>query len=213
MATQQTARRLGLMRGLALANGPPSPRHGAFLARHRVPLSTGLLVLAVGWLLAGGAKPHSLAEWRRPAVGGAVLLLLAGLGLRSWAAGVLRKNRALTITGPYRLCRHPLYLGSSLLMAAFALLSGNVLASALVAGPLLVLCWLSARREEEWLAWFHGAAWEEYVRSVPAFLPFGTSRFPAGRWSLAVWLRNEEYRAVGLVGGMLLGLELWHALR
>jgi protein-S-isoprenylcysteine O-methyltransferase Ste14 len=213
MASQRTARRVGLMGDLALENRPrPHPLAG-FLARQRVPLSTGLLVLAVVWLLATGPRPHSLAEWRQPAVGAAGLLLLAGLGLRSWAAGVLRKNRVLTTTGPYRLCRHPLYLGSFLLMAGFCLLIADMLTAALVAGPLLVLYRLTARREEEWLAWFYGGAWHDYARSVPALLPVGPVRLRGSRWSLARWLHNEEYRAVGLVGGMLLGIELVHALR
>jgi protein-S-isoprenylcysteine O-methyltransferase Ste14 len=213
MASQRTARRVGLMRELASENRRrPRPLAG-FLARRRVPLSTGLFALAVVWLLAAGPRPHSLAEWRQPAVAAAGLLLLAGLGLRSWAAGVLRKNRVLTTTGPYRLCRHPLYLGSLLLTAGFCLLIADVLTAALVAGPILVLFRLTVRREEEWLAWFYGDAWQSYARSVPALLPVGPLRLRGSRWSPALWLHNEEYRAVGLVGGMLLGIELVRVLR
>jgi len=213
MASQQTARRVGLMRELATENRPlPRPLSG-FLTRQRVPLSTGLFVLAVGGLLASGCRPHSLAEWRQPAIAVAGLFLVAGLGLRSWAAGFLQKNRELTTSGPYRLCRHPLYLGSFLLTAAFCLLTADGVTAALVAGSLLMLYRLTARREEEWLSWFYSGAWEEYARSVPALLPIGTFRSRGSRWSLALWLHNEEYRAIGLVAGALLGLELWHALR
>ena len=38
-----------------------------------------------------------------------------GEALRIWAAGHLEKGREVTASGPYRLTRHPLYLGSSII--------------------------------------------------------------------------------------------------
>ena len=42
-------------------------------------------------------------------IGGAIAV--AGELLRIWAAGHLEKGREVTRSGPYRLTRHPLYLG------------------------------------------------------------------------------------------------------
>ena len=51
---------------------------------------------------------------------GAWLLVLPGLWLRGYAAGYVKKNRELTHTGPYAHTRNPLYLGSILMAAGFA---------------------------------------------------------------------------------------------
>src|SRR5580658_5719449 len=62
--------------------------------------------------------------WRRAPVPAAVawslLLVVPGLWLRGYAAGYVKKNRELTMTGPYAHTRNPLYLGSMLIAAGFA---------------------------------------------------------------------------------------------
>src|SRR5215831_14251979 len=62
--------------------------------------------------------------WKRPAQPAAVAwslaLVLPGLWLRGYAAGYVKKNRELTQTGPYAHTRNPLYLGSILIAAGFA---------------------------------------------------------------------------------------------
>ncbi len=55
-----------------------------------------------------------------------IILLLAGIGIRVWAAGYVgtdaRKNAFQTgvriVNGPYRVLRHPLYMGNLLLVIA-----------------------------------------------------------------------------------------------
>ena len=47
-------------------------------------------------------------------------LVLPGLWLRGYAAGYVKKNRELTQTGPYAYTRNPLYVGSILIAAGFA---------------------------------------------------------------------------------------------
>src|SRR6201997_1051007 len=49
-----------------------------------------------------------------------LLLVLPGLWLRGYAAGYVKKNRELTQTGPYAHVRNPLYVGSILIAAGFA---------------------------------------------------------------------------------------------
>ena len=53
------------------------------------------------------------------------LSFLGGIVVRIWAAGVLNKCKGVTQIGIYRLVRHPLYLGTSLIYLSFFLGLGN----------------------------------------------------------------------------------------
>src|SRR5579863_7422889 len=81
--------------------------------RIRVPLGfvTAALYLLELWLHA--PRPAAIA-W-------SLALVLPGLWLRGYASGYVKKNRELTTTGPYAHTRNPLYLGSMLIAAGFAL--------------------------------------------------------------------------------------------
>src|SRR5271165_4046044 len=54
------------------------------------------------------------------AVAWSLALVVPGLWLRGYAAGYVKKNRELTTTGPYAHTRNPLYLGSMMMAAGFA---------------------------------------------------------------------------------------------
>src|SRR5262245_5715006 len=49
----------------------------------------------------------------------------AGIGLRVWACGHLRKNRELTTSGPYAHVQHPLYLGTFLIALGAIVAAGS----------------------------------------------------------------------------------------
>jgi protein-S-isoprenylcysteine O-methyltransferase Ste14 len=138
-----------------------------------------------------------------------VLLVLSGLGLRSWAAGTLRKGQSLTTTGPYSLCRHPLYLGTGLLLTG-----GSVLVPALLPGLALAVAitWITMGREERRLAVKYGSAWKEYVARTPCVIPWRLPRMIAGEWRLRQWLRSREYNAVGASVLAAVALLVWHAV-
>src|SRR5688500_18041734 len=53
-------------------------------------------------------------------------LVVFGEWVRMWAAGHLVKNKVLTVTGPYAYVKNPLYIGTFLCMAGFAIMAkGN----------------------------------------------------------------------------------------
>jgi hypothetical protein len=162
------------------------------LARYRVRLG---FVAAVGaiWL----ARPNV----RSLATGAAIAV--AGEALRIWAAGHLEKGREVTISGPYRLTRHPLYLGSAMIAVGFAIASASVAAAALVLVYLTLTYGAAIRSEEAHLTEKFGAAYPDYRegRAAP-----GQRRF-----SLSRAIRNREYRAAA---GLLLVLALlaWKVL-
>jgi protein-S-isoprenylcysteine O-methyltransferase Ste14 len=156
----------------------------AWATRWRVPLG---FLLAVAYLVFCRPTEKILI------VGGVVAA--AGLALRAYAAGHLTKNRQLTMSGPYACTRNPLYLGSALIGAGFAMAGGSwVLA---LAGAILfaAIYWPVIRREEEHLRGEFGEVYDEYAQRVPLFLP--RFRRPAGgekfRWKQ--YRKNHEQEA------------------
>jgi protein-S-isoprenylcysteine O-methyltransferase Ste14 len=205
MATQETSKRLRNLLELAEEQGAPSPwqrwRDGVIAQRRLILCGAGAALLGCQWVVR--VKPSG------PVIAVGLTLGLAGLALRSWGAGVLHKCRALATTGPYRLCRHPLYLGSLLLATGFCLFAVDFRIAWLFVGPSLALDYLRLLREEEWLAERFGAEWTEFAARVPRLLP---TRWPgslSSEWSVAVWRRNREPRTVIYLALTLAGLVLW----
>jgi protein-S-isoprenylcysteine O-methyltransferase Ste14 len=163
-----------------------------FLARRRVPIgfAAGIAVL---WL--ARPTPRSLT----------IGALVAGLGelVRIWAAGHLEKGREVTMSGPYRLTRHPLYLGSTMIGVGLAAASASLLVAALIGLYLTVTLSAAIATEEAHLTEKFGAAYPAYRQGGIA----GVSR----RFSATRAIRNREYRAVfGLLA--VLALLSWKAL-
>jgi protein-S-isoprenylcysteine O-methyltransferase Ste14 len=183
-----------------------------FLVDRRVAITSVIFLWLVLHNVALGTTPRSLADLRERHVAAGVGLVVSGLGMRSWAAGTLRKGRALTTTGPYSLCQHPLYLGSLLLMPGFCLLVRHVHGAWLALGGVLLLYLLTMRREERRLAQRYGEAWTAYAGRTPHLLPRRLPRGLRGEWSLAQWLRSREYNAFLATLAGLATLQIWHAL-
>src|SRR5207244_985679 len=117
---------------------PWQHRLDEFLADQRVRISVvGVLLLATVYVVTGH-RPRDIADWRDPLVMLGLVLWAVGLAVRSWAASVIRKGKALATTGPYSLCRHPLYVGSFLIMLGVCILLDHVM-NYLVLVPVLVL--------------------------------------------------------------------------
>lgn len=161
-------------------------------ARYRVRL--GFVAAALGlWL----ARPTP-----RTLVAGAVVAL-AGELIRIWASGHLEKSREVTASGPYRFTRHPLYVGSILIGAGFAIAAASLSVAALVALYLGVTITSAVRSEERHLEQKFGAAYDEYRT--------GRGRYVERRFSLTRAIANREYRAVAGLAAML-ALLAWKAL-
>jgi protein-S-isoprenylcysteine O-methyltransferase Ste14 len=139
----------------------------------------GLMLPAAGLLLAIPSPP--LAE--DPALPGALGLLLALVGqvIRSVTVGlayIIRGGKDhrvyaenLVTDGFYAHCRNPMYFANLFLLAGLAL-AANRAAFALCAVPLgLALHWLIVLAEEDFLRDKFGAAYEDYCRRVPRWVP------------------------------------------
>jgi hypothetical protein len=147
------------------------------LARWRVPLGFALALAAVAL---ARPTPESLIA------GGLVAVL--GECLRVWAAGHLEKGREVTKSGPYRFTRHPLYVGSSVMGAGFAVAAGSPIVAGLVVLYLVATLTAAIRSEEAFLRERFGPEYDAYAR--------GATTDAGRRFSTARAIRNREYRAV-----------------
>jgi protein-S-isoprenylcysteine O-methyltransferase Ste14 len=147
------------------------------LARRRVPIG---FLCGVGalWL----AQPtHATLLYGVP-------IGCVGEWLRIWAAGHLEKGREVTMTGPYRFTRHPLYLGSTIMGIGLAVAANSVAVAVAVALYLAVTLTAAIRTEERHLTSKFGGEYPAYREGTAAPIP--------RRFSLARAARNREYRAL-----------------
>jgi hypothetical protein len=157
-------------------------RIAAAIARRRVPLG-----FAFGALVVLLARPTS----RSLMIGGAVALV--GEACRIWAAGHLEKGLEVTRSGPYRLTRHPLYMGSAIIAAGVAIAAARMSVAALIFCYVAATTVAAIRHEEEGMRARFGDQYDAYLdsRAQPIDRPF----------SLARAIRNKEHHSLaGLIG-------------
>ncbi|MFN4057013.1 MAG: methyltransferase family protein [Roseinatronobacter sp.] len=140
-------------------------------------LRIGVLRLAFGIVLP--LTVFAETAWRDPewlcetleVVG--MALVVAGVLGRLWAILYIggRKNAQVMQDGPYSLCRHPLYLFSTLGLVGFGLMLGSVVLTAIMAGLHLMVVNATAQREEAYLHAAFGPAYAAYAARVPRFWP------------------------------------------
>ena len=159
--------------------------------------------------------------WRREprpsAVAWSLALVLPGLWLRGYAAGYVKKNRELTVTGPYAHTRNPLYVGSMLIAAGFAVALESWTMALLLAGG-FALIYIPVIASEEQFLRVAFAGFDDYCRQVPRLVPRLTAARVARQegvasgggaeagFSLELYLKHREYNAA--LGAALLYLSL-----
>ena len=156
------------------------------LARFRVFLGFVFAAIVV-WLAT--PTPQSLM------IGAAIAVI--GESIRVWAAGHLEKSKEVTMSGPYRYTRHPLYLGSSLIGIGIAVASNNLLVGAIVIAYLALTLTAAMRSEEAHLREKFGDAYDAYAEKRAPKIERSFS------WQRAIYNR-EHHTIAGLVAGLLL---------
>ena len=180
---------------------PEGPRHAdrlaEALARSRVALGFvfGAIVLVL-------AQPTG-----RSLIAG-MSIAACGEAFRIWAAGHLRKSREVTVSGPYRWCPHPLYVGSSVMGVGLAIAAATVPVAVLIAVYLVATITAAIQREEAFLRRTFGDQYEVYRRG--AAVPPPEHRNSRRRFSVQQAMANREYRAVAGLGIAIL-LLIWKA--
>jgi protein-S-isoprenylcysteine O-methyltransferase Ste14 len=145
--------------------------------------TTGLIVAAYG--LAAGLSPmlRRLPVGRLPAVSGpaGVAMMAAGLSLRAWSMQALGRYYSRTLrtssdqvvveSGPYRVIRHPGYLGSIMVWTGFGVASGSAAAALGTAALMSAAYTRRIAAEEDMLTGELGAAYTDYSRRTKRLIP------------------------------------------
>lgn len=162
------------------------PSWSRIARRIRVPLGFAFAAIYI-WL----ARPTASSIF----VGGAIAL--AGVALRALASGQIKKNAELATTGPYAWSRNPLYLGSMIIGAGFAVAALNwwIVLGLVV---LFLAIYVPVVRSEEAFLRQQFPEFEDYARRVPRFVGIPARNHgdtQRGAFSRELYLRHREYNA------------------
>jgi len=112
-------------------------------------------------------------------------LFMAGLFFSAWSrfhlganwdtagTGGIKNNHQLITTGPFRISRNPIYLGTFSLFLGFEMALGSFFI--FLAIPLFLLIIWEAKREEKLLENFFGEEFRRYKKHSPFFFPWFTA--------------------------------------
>ena len=171
--------------------GSSAPKGWSVVARRiRVPLGFAFALVYL-WL----AHPTMTAI-----VGGSIIVA-AGLAVRGIASGQLKKNEQLATTGPYSYTRNPLYLGSIVIAAGFAVAARSVWIWVLLLVFFMLIYVPVIRGEEAFLrsAFPH---FESYCARVPRLVPRWSGESLTTNFSRELYLKHREYNA--FIGAVLM---------
>ncbi|MBL8013726.1 MAG: isoprenylcysteine carboxylmethyltransferase family protein, partial [Candidatus Omnitrophica bacterium] len=125
-----------------------------------------------------------------------IWFIMAGLLIRLWANGYAIKMDRLTTCGPYAYLRHPLYLGTILLMLGFILMQKVYVVGAVFLAAFLFVYSRTIRSEEGMLLAKFGQGYTNYRMSVPAIFPTFQAYRNGEKWpfSFQRLLHSQEYK-------------------
>ena len=175
----------------------------SIVEQHRIMLSAVFVLFALVF-----AQPtRSSLLWGLP-------WIMLGEALRIWASGHIHKMAEVTRTGPYALCRHPLYLGHALITTGFLIASANAWLFLAGLAVFAMIFMPTMDREEQDLLRVFGDEYRRYMEQVPRFFPrLNAGGLGAGCFDWGLVSRHREWNNVlGLFGG-LVGMALLGWLR
>lgn len=139
--------------------------------------ATRINILRLTFFLCLPAIVFTESIWSEP-----VFELIEILGLAALIAAVLgrfwsilyiggHKNNTVMQAGPYSVCRHPLYLFSTLGVVGFGMMLGSIVLAVAFGGLTLLILSMTARKEEAILRGRFGESYDAYAARVPMILP------------------------------------------
>jgi len=142
------------------------------------------------------------------------VVALTGEAIRVISAGCIRKDTALSRSGPYAFTRNPLYVGSFLMYLGLCIAASNLIVTAVYIPFFFVIYYATIFREEAFLREAFGADYAAYCADTPLFYP--QLRPPARNgveFSFSQAMKNREYEAfvaVIILLGVLWAMYLTH---
>jgi protein-S-isoprenylcysteine O-methyltransferase Ste14 len=176
------------MNELSQPVSPPSPNAGATWSRvaRRIRVPLGFIFAIVYLWLARPTTTSLLAG---------ALMLLPGLLLRGLASGHVQKDKQLTTSGPYAYTRNPLYLGSLMLAAGFAIAARSWWIVAIMLLMFAAIYIPVIAGEERYLRQMF-PEYDDYASQVPRMFPrFSRYGREQSAYSSARYRKHREYQA------------------
>jgi protein-S-isoprenylcysteine O-methyltransferase Ste14 len=154
------------------------------------------LRLPLGFILSGLYLAFARPTPMSLAIGAGIALV--GVLVRAWASGHIMKNDRLATSGPYAHTRNPLYFGSFLIGAGFAIAAHWSLLLLVIAFFVLVYA-PTMERERANIRGRFPEAYAEYERNVPAFVPravpWQQAAIEPNPFSFALYMKHGEWKA------------------
>jgi len=133
------------------------------------------------------------------------VVVAIGESLRIWASGHIHKSAEVTTTGPYAMCRHPLYLGHYLVATGFCITGDSMMAFIIVSISFFIIYMPTWKNEEKNLIQLFGDTYNEFMAATPALLPRWSGKVFSGSFSWALVKQHREWKhAAALLGGMVI---------
>ncbi len=165
------------------------------LAKYRLQLAliTVLIVLFIQFFV---LKNNPLSPFTDSIGNIGFIIVMLGVFLRSWAAGIISKNKVLTKTGPYSICRHPLYLGSLLMAIGFILIISNPYLWIILVLFMFLVYLPKIKGEEVKINQLFPNQYDEYKKETGMLYPKSLSlKKIMHPWSFKQWWHHTEYNA------------------
>jgi protein-S-isoprenylcysteine O-methyltransferase Ste14 len=130
----------------------------------------GALAIAAAFTGRGNPLPQ-LASHALDCI--ALLLIVAAALGRIWCSVFIAGHKSTTLitSGPYSVCRHPLYVFSWIGALGMGFATHSAVLTLITAVMFAVLLTRAARAEERFLSLAHPSAFAEYFSVTPRFLP------------------------------------------
>jgi protein-S-isoprenylcysteine O-methyltransferase Ste14 len=137
-------------------------------------IALGVALLAAVVLIALVSSPPEWSTFHETVESVGLALILACIAGRCWCTLYIggRKGAELVDTGPYSLCRNPLYFFSFLGAAGVGAQTGSLIIAAIFTFAAWAVFRIVVSREEGFLKGALGEPYARYLATVPRFLPF-----------------------------------------
>lgn len=157
-------------------------RRGGSTRRDRGSLWFIMILLSAGYSAAFRLRPPLAQAWSAWSLWLGAALTVAGTLFRRWSVGALGRYFTVTVqtsadqkvveAGPYRLIRHPAYLGGLAAACGIGISLGGWACLLSIAGPMLLSYAYRIKVEEAALCEALGEPYRDYMRRTSRLIPF-----------------------------------------
>jgi protein-S-isoprenylcysteine O-methyltransferase Ste14 len=142
---------------------------------------------------------------------GGLVLAIIGEAIRLWSNGYIGHNKVnrtqkntgqapigrLITAGPYAYVRHPLYLGTLLILAGICVAAANIIFAIIVLGLFVYVYQRKMSEEESLISDEIGAGYADYKRNVPQWIPHRWAfKSQQGTWSWKGIQASKEWKTL-----------------